>query len=307
MSLTKSFSKYLALNPSAKWIISDPASYFTSQEWLDYFSRSGIGALTSPAEAHWVLGAEEATIGASKATTRRLMKEMPDLDIEEAMHLATHAHNSAIGSSGFSPYQWTRGAVTDDDVPVGMDPSKAFEGLLKKRRAKAKVAFETESAKIRMSRLNSAIGRPSASHRPGALVMLWRQRVKPGKTTGRWVGPLRVLLQEGSAVWLAAGASLVKAMLNQVRQVTRRGELQPSLEGTAVYRRPVTLETLMKEFTGKHFTDVTGETPSERQLQQDTPTTVQVEPSQSRPRQGTWRLEDKWLIRDSKVDHVCTW
>ena len=89
----------------------------------------------------------------------------------------------------------------------------------------------------------------------------------------------------------------MKAKLNQVRQVTRCGELQSSLEGAAVYRRPVTLETLTKEFTGKHFTDVTGETPSERLLQQDTPTTVQVEPSQSRPRQGTWRLEDKWLIR----------
>ncbi len=57
------------------------------------------------------------------------MKEMPDLDIEEAMHLATHAHNSAIGSSGFSPYQWTCGAVPDDDVLVGMDPSKAFWGF----------------------------------------------------------------------------------------------------------------------------------------------------------------------------------
>ena len=295
--LTKSFSKYLALNPSPKWVISDPASYFTSQEWLDYFGRSGIGVLTAPAEAHWVLGAEEATIGALKATTRRLMKEMPDLDIDEAMHLATHAHNSAIGSSGFSPNQWTRGAAPDDDVPVGLNPSKAFEGLLK-RRAKAKVAFEIESAKIRMSRLNNAVGRPSASYRPGALVMLWRQRVKPGKTTGRWVGPLRVLLQEGSTLWLATGAALVKAKLNQVRQLTRREELQSSLEGTAVYRLPVTLETLMKEFTGKHFTDVTGETPSERQLQQDTtPTTVQIEPSSSRPRQDTWRLEEKWLIR----------
>ena len=295
-AVLRSFSKYLAMNPSPKWVISDPASYFTSQEWLDYFSRSGIGVLTSPAEAHWVLGGEEATIGALKATVRRLLKEMPTMDVEEAMNLAVNAHNSAIGPNGFSPFQWTRGQSMDPEFPVGLNPSKAFAGVLKLK-MKAKAAYEAESARIKLSRLNNTVGRPMSSYRAGDLAMIWRQRMKPGKTSGAWVGPLRVLLQEGTTVWLATGASLVKAKLNQLRPVTKREELNASLEGTAVYRLPVTMESLLKEFTGKHFTDVTGEVPSERQKHEDlTPTEVMVPPS-NRPRTDTWRVENGCLIR----------
>lgn len=295
-AVLKSFSKYLAMNPAPKWVISDPASYFTSQEWLDYFSRSGIGVLTTPAEAHWVLGGEEATIGALKLTVGRLLKEMPTLDVEEAMNLAVNAHNSAIGPNGFSPFQWTRGQSMDPEFPVGLNPSKAFGGVLKLK-MKAKAAYEAEPARVKLSRLNNTVGRPMSVYKAGELAMLWRQRVKPGKTTGSWVGPLRVLLQEGTTVWLATGASLVKAKLNQLRPVTKREELNASLEGTAVYRLPVTMETLLKEFTGKHFTDATGEVPSEIQKQHDlTPTEVMVQPS-NRPRADTWRVEKSCLIR----------
>ena len=303
IDLTRSFSKYLALNPAPIWVISDPAAYYTSHEWLDYFGRSGIGVLTAPAEAHWVMGAEEATIGALKATMRRLLKELPDMDIEELMHLATHAHNSAIGTSGFSPFQWTRGQAMNPEFPVGLNPSKAYGGVLKLKE-KAKVAFEMESAKIRMSKLNNTVTRPSAHYKTGALVMLWRQRMRPGKVSGSWVGPLRMLLHEGSTLWLATGSSIIKAKLNQVRAVTRREELMSSLEGTAVYKLPITMETLMKEFTGKHYTDVTGENPSTQQLQQDlSPTEVQVEP-QSRHRQDTWRVEPNALVRVHNVPRL---
>ena len=40
-----------------------------------------------------------------------------------------------------------------------------------------------------------------------------RQRLRQGR--GGWTGPLRVLLQEGSTVWLATGATLVRAKTNQ--------------------------------------------------------------------------------------------
>ena len=227
----------------------------------------------------------------------RLLKEMPTLDVEEAMNLAVNAHNSAIGPNGFSPFQWTRGQSMDPEFPVGLNPSKAFGGVLKLK-MKAKAAYEAESARIKLSRLNNTVGRPMSVYKAGELAMLWRQRVKPGKTSGSWVGPLRVLLQEGTTVWLATGASLVKAKLNQLRPVTKREELNASLEGTAVYRLPVTMETLLKEFfTGKHFTDATGEVPSEIQKQEDlTPTEVMVQPS-NRPRTDTWRVEKSCLIR----------
>eukprot|EP00434_Breviolum_minutum_P042849 symbB.v1.2.038157.t2/scaffold5850.1/size23116/1 len=186
-----------------------------------------------------------------------------------AMHLAAHGHNQTIGPTGFSPFQWTRGSTAPEtEIPLGLDPKKAFEGMLKLK-VKAKLAYEAEYARSRLSKLNNAIGRPSSTFKTGALVMVWRQRMRPGKTSGRWMGPLRMLLQEGNTLWLATGASLVKAKVNQVRLLTKREEQQSSLEGTAVYKMPVNLDTLMKEFTGKHFTNITGEVPSEQTRQAD--------------------------------------
>ena len=127
--------------------------------------------------------------------------------------------------------------------------------------------------------------------------MVWRQRVRPGKVSGQWVGPSRVLLQENHTLWLAKGATLIKARTNQVRAVTRREELQSSLEGTAILRMPVTLESLMREFSGKHFAKITGEVPSEAQQQADLEaTTVQLQP-QSRVRADSWKIDGQWLIR----------
>lgn len=122
---------------------------------------------------------------------------------------------------------------------------------------KARIAYEQEHAKQRLSRLNNSLVRRPMTCRPGELVMLWRQRGK-----GQWHGPVRVLLQEGGTLWLASGASLIKARTNQVRKWSKREELDASVSGASVFKNPVTLETLLKDFTGKHFTNITGETPS---------------------------------------------
>ena len=119
--------------------------------------------------------------------------------------------------------------------------------------------------------------------------MVWRERMKPGKTTGHWTGPNRVLLQEGSTLWLAHGATLVRAKTNQVRAITRRGELEATVIGAAVYRQPVTVESLLRDFAGRHYTNITGEVPSTRQTAEDvTGADVQVEARPSKTLKRTW-------------------
>ena len=297
--IIKSFSKWLMQQPSPRWVITDPATCFTSQEWLDFLSRSGVGSLTTPAEAHWLLGAEEGCINILKSTLKRIQKEAPDLDPEISMNLAAHGHNSTIGASGFSPFQWLRGTgVTDDfQMPAETLPGKSFGGLMKMREM-AQLAYQREWAKARMSKLNNAIARPPSKYSPGDLVMLWRQQSRPGKTTGRWTGPLRLLLQESKVVWLASGTALIKATTTQVSKVTKREELLASTEGTVVYRMPISLDTLMKTFTGRHYHNVTGEAPSPQQQQADlSPADVLQEPAQ-RPRVDSWRIDNgKWMVR----------
>ena len=74
------------------------------------------------------------------------------------------------------------------------------------------------------------------------------------------------------------------------------------LEGTAIYRVPVTLETLLQSFTGRHFMNVTGEAPSDLQQQQDvTGAEVTLPAPSSGGRLDTWKVEqdgqERWLVR----------
>ena len=52
--------------------------------------------MTAPAEAHWILGAEEGTIGILKASVTKLLREEPELSIENAFALACHGENCTI-------------------------------------------------------------------------------------------------------------------------------------------------------------------------------------------------------------------
>ena len=61
-------------------------------------------------------------------------------------------------------------------------------------------------------------------------------------------------------------------------------------EGTAIYKTPVTVEALMRNFTGRYFRDVTGDTPSEEARRGDLQATeVYQEPE---GRRDSWSLEE---------------
>ena len=186
-----SFMNWLMVNPSPTWIPTDAGPQYTS----DYYClNSGIGLLTAPAEAHWILGAEDGCSKILKGAVTRILKDDPNLYVANAYALAAHGANNTIGPSDFSAFQWTRGGATPQDpLPAGIEPRKAFEGFLK-RREKARIAFEQEHAKHKLSKLNNSIGRSPATFKPGSLAMIWRQRIRPGKTSGHWQGPVRVLL-----------------------------------------------------------------------------------------------------------------
>ena len=215
--------------------------------------------------------------------------------------------NCHVGPSGYSAFQWVHGQdyFTDPPLPPGLDPRLAMEGLLKAR-DQARVCFEKEKAKEKFSKLNNAKTRPPLNLKAGQLCMLWRQRVKPGKVKGSWVGPFRIVLVEGSTTWLVSGATLIRAKPNQIRAVSKREEMEALTEGTAVLRTPVTLSTLLQGFKGGHYLDVTGDVPSERQQADNiTPADVSVEPAHQTRRADTWRLDQDGATRTlTRVHHL---
>lgn len=302
----QSLARWMSRYPAPTWIVTDPAAYFTSIEFADFLGRSGIGLTCVPAEAHYLMGAEEQAIGIAKRTVERLQKEENELEIPTLFDLATFAMNSHVGSSGFSAYQWVHGKdyFNGENLPIGLDAKKAFGGLLKARE-RAKLEFAREKAKEKFSKLANAVGRPPTKFQTGQLVMVWRQRVKPGKIKGSWTGPLRVVLVEGSTLWLATGSTLVRAKNGQVRPVTKKEELTASLEGTAIYKTPINTETLMKSFQGRHFLDVSGDTPSLEKMNQDlSQTDVLVPAASSGPKSDSWTVREENRVKTLVRQHL---
>ena len=253
----------------------------------------------APAEAHWVMGPEESAIRVVKTTVEKVRQEFANYDMEMILDLTANAMNSHVGSSGYSAYQWCHGRdpFSDPDLPLGIDPGKAMGGLLKAR-DRIRLAFEKERARDKYSKLANAMTRPPGQFKTGQLVMLWRQKVKPGKVKGNWIGPLRVVLVEGSTIWMATGSSLVRAKVNQLRPVTRREELSASVEGTAVIKTPVTVETLLRNFQGRYYLDMSGDVPSQGRVASDlSPTEVAVTPTGDALRSDSWRIEQEGAKR----------
>lgn len=51
----RSLTKWLMTYPSPKWIVADSGRYYTSQEFMNFLNRSGVGLTIAPAEAHWLI------------------------------------------------------------------------------------------------------------------------------------------------------------------------------------------------------------------------------------------------------------
>ena len=235
---------WLGSSPSPKWFFTDSAAYFTSREMVEFASHSGVGLLVAPAEAHWLLGIEERTIQVLKHTVEKLEREELDLSIDTMFTLAAHAHNSRVHhATGYSPFQWARGWSREASLPL--DPKRAF-GRTLLLRAKAEESYVKADSAIKLSKLKNTVAKASSTYRSGSLAMLWRARIRKGH--GGWTGPLRVLLQEGSTVWLATGATLVRAKLNQLRPCTEREQLVVTTQGALIHQTAVGLDILLRGY-----------------------------------------------------------
>ena len=289
---------WLAVNPAPLWVITDAARYFTSAEFCEFLGRSGVGFMVAPAEAHWLLGVEERCVQTLKRTVGRLEREENGLDLEGLFALACHGHNTHVHpSSGYSPYQWARGFAPSDGQR-DVDPKKAFNKVFVQRE-KAEQAYRRAEAAERLSRLNNTVSRRSTIFKAGDLLMLWRQRLRSGK--GGWTGPLRLLIQEGTTVWLATGATLIRAKTNQVRVCSAREEAVSSMQGLTVLRNPASLSSLLRGYQGRNYVDASQESPGPGIEEDLAPAEVRQEPAPERRRPA---VRDKWEVRESALVRV---
>ena len=252
----KSFSKWMMHNPAPKWILTDSATYFTSQRMMDFAGQSGIGLLTTPAEAHHMLGAEEGAINIIRKTVSRLLKDEPDIDVEMAYQLASHGHNATIGPSGFSPFQWVRGSSAPiENIPVGVNPRRAFEECSSSRRklvwpSRLKVLEAGCQAQQHHSKAH-----PSLQDGPTCNALETTPKARQDGWLLDWS-----CTSSTTRGWHSLGSHWSDADTRShypAESMHQKEEMASHLEGTAILRMPVTLESLLRNFTGRHFSDVT--------------------------------------------------
>ena len=182
--------------------------------------------------------------------------------MKQAFKLAAHGHNNKIGPSGYSPFQWTRGAAPpQEDLPAEIAPRQAFGGP-PHLREKALIAFEQEHAKYKLSRLNNA-------NWAGADIIQSIDHALEAEDAARqddWSLDRTCSCTTSRRINSAVGIWSNPFGQRPTSPKDGREELGAALDGVAIYWQPVKMETLLRSFTGRRYTNVTGENPSRRTM-----------------------------------------
>ena len=166
--MVESFSSvWLQHKPRPQWLMTDPATCFSSDGFSSWTATQGFGLFITAGEAHFMLGAVEGLLKPLKETAVRLMTSSPNLSIFTAACLACAAHNQQERVGGYSPAQWAYGAYSQDDPNVsGSDPTGPG-GLARAEmhRVEAERIYIDKRARQVMTKLNHTISRALTTQR----------------------------------------------------------------------------------------------------------------------------------------------
>ena len=217
----------------------DPAGEFRADQWLDFLQANNIHAYMT-AEA-WQRGRIERHGGIIKDMLTRLDtdRRIENLSqFDEMLMLCCQSKNSLAKHRGYSPEQIALGKSTRLPASLSGDDSAAahslalgddldcdrFRDLLDKRtRARQAFILADNADAIRRATLRQS--RPSRGvYQPGQLVLYWTKRSVPNRgESGRWHGPARVIVQEGSStVWLSHANRLIRRAPESIRPASLR-------------------------------------------------------------------------------------
>ena len=217
----------------------DPAGEFRADQWLDFMQANNIHTHMT-AEA-WQRGRIERHGGILKDMLTRLdtdhrIENMSQFD--EMLMLCCQSKNALAKHRGYSPEQIVLGKATRLPASLSSDESTAahslalgddldcdrFRSLLEKR-TKARQAFILADNADSLRRATLRQSRPTRGpYLPGQLVLYWTKRVVPNRSeSGRWHGPARVIVQEGSSiVWLSHANRLIRRAPESLRPASLR-------------------------------------------------------------------------------------
>ena len=213
----------------------DAGTEFNSEEFLGFLQKNGIRHRTIATDAHWQNSRIErhGAILQSTLSKRDTEEAIGDhASLEVAVSMAMHTKNQWSRHRGYSPEMLVFGKVSKVPGSVSSDESSAshltasnptpdglrFRAELAVRERARKAFAETDNSQV-IRRALVQRSRPfRGSFMQGDHVMMWKKR---GEANGTWVGPLRVIIQEGAQiVWVTMGQKLFRVAPEHLRPMS---------------------------------------------------------------------------------------
>ena len=199
-------------------VLSDNGGEFVNQELQEVESILNIEVLTTAAHSPFQNGLCERNHQIVDSILVKLVEEYPGTDKRVLLKWACMAKNSLQMVEGFSPYQLVIGRnprlpCLTDAAPSSLEnttQSETFARHLNSLHAARKSFITSESCKRIKTALRHRVRCSEVVFNPGDKVYYKRE----GRD--RWLGPAKVIFQDGKVVFVRHGASWVKVSINRL-------------------------------------------------------------------------------------------
>eukprot|EP00435_Cladocopium_sp_Y103_P014084 s526_g3.t1 len=220
-------------------VYSDPAGEFRADQWLTFLQEQNIEPRLST-EA-WQKGRVERHGQIIKNMLNRFDQEKiigDPQELDEVLRACFQAKNALSRNQGYSPEQIVLGKATrlpasltsDDQVAAHsladgntLESERFRQNLETRSRARKMFLLADNDAAIRRAILRKSNPLPGP-YTIGQTVMYWRKKnVGSRREVGRWHGPGRVVLQDGSTtIWVSHGDRLLRCAPENLRPASLR-------------------------------------------------------------------------------------
>ena len=263
----RSFTQgWLAWAGPPSMLVTDAATEVMSEEFQHFLQKHNIKGKTIAVDAHWQNSRIERHGGILQEIITKMDSEEPIKSydsLNQALSFATHTKNQWSRHRGYPPETLVFGKSTTvpgsvtSDTQLGahtMALQERPEGL----RFREELALRERARRAFVSVDNNQVLRRALVHRTrpdrgnyskGSWVMVWKKR---GESNGVWVGPMRVIVQEGpQVIWVTRQNKLYRVAPEHVRPLSALEELNKTDDP----KEPMT--TIIPHHGGTQFVDQT--------------------------------------------------
>ena len=219
--IDKFMIKWIGVFGCPRAILNDNGGEFTAEEIREFKSILNITDLTTGAESPWQNGLCEKNHQVVDTMWARLKEDYPDVADDVLLGWATMAKNSMAMVYGYSSNQLVFGCnpnlpnIVNGGLPSleGTTFSETLATHLNVLHDARKAFIETENSERIRKALSRKICTNNTVYENGDIV--WYRR------RNRWMGPGKVVFQDGKVIFVRHGSVLVRVSANRI---VRKGE-----------------------------------------------------------------------------------